>query len=89
MSTLFSNKHFSPLRQEHIGPQRWRLLEPLTYIGSTGIHVVVDAGFECDSASVPRIFWPLFSKTGKLARASWIHDWLYVTAKTRNDVNTS
>ena len=85
MKEGWDNRHFSPLRLEQTGPNQWTLTEPLLYFGSDGTVVEVPAGYPTDLASVPRAVWSLFSKTGKIARASVVHDYLYETAKTRTE----
>jgi len=54
----------------------WRLAAEFRYIGSKIIDVPV--GFITDGASVPRVFWSLFSPTGSYLKAAVIHDYLYV-----------
>lgn len=39
--------------------------------------IEVDAGFQTDFASVPRILWMVLPKWGKYGNAAVIHDWLY------------
>lgn len=85
MSRSFDNQYFSDLVLKQIGPNEWQLAESLLYIGSNGVKVDVPAGFTTDLASVPRSVWSLYSKTGKLARPSVIHDWLYVSALVRDE----
>jgi hypothetical protein len=45
--------------------------------------LTVPAGFVTDGASVPRVFWPLFSPVGQCLPAAVVHDWLYCRASTR------
>lgn len=85
MARVFTNHYFSELVLEQTGPNRWRLREPLLYFGSDDTEVEVPAGFQTDLASVPRMVWGLYSKTGKLARPSVVHDWLYVSAPVRDE----
>ena len=85
MKKGWDNRHFGRLFYEQIGPERWVLTQPFTYTGSNGFHVEVPVGFETDLASVPRIAWTLYSKTGDLARPSIPHDWLYVNAQVRDE----
>ncbi len=54
------------------GVRRYALQENLTHEQG-----VVPAGFITDGASVPRMFWPLFSPTGPAFGAAIIHDWGY------------
>jgi len=55
----------------------WFLQEPLIYHGRYDTFEV-DAGFETDLASVPRIFWSVLPPFGRYAKAAVVHDWLYV-----------
>jgi len=45
--------------------------------------VRIPAGFRSDGASVPRIGWGITYRPNhpKVARAAWVHDWLYSTHK--------
>jgi hypothetical protein len=56
--------------------RQWRLTSKFRYVGSKIIDV--PAGFTTDGASVPRVFWSLFSPTGSYLKAAVIHDYLYV-----------
>jgi hypothetical protein len=56
--------------------RQWRLATKFRYVGSKIIDVPV--GFITDGASVPRVFWSLFSPTGSYLKAAVIHDYLYV-----------
>ena len=77
---------FSKLVLEHIGPNQWRLTEPLHYHSPDGtVTLAIPAGFECDLASIPRIFWSLLSPAGKYARAAVLHDYLYTIASPRTE----
>lgn len=57
----------------------FRLTAPFLYISSFGI-ITVPAGFLTDGASVPRIFWNIFSPFGSYFPAALIHDYLYSKA---------
>ena len=37
----------------------------------------VPRDYEFDGATVPRIFWPIFTSTGKAFESACLHDWLY------------
>lgn len=58
-----------------------QLTAPFRYhsqrIGET---ITVPSGFISDGASVPRIFWTLFSPFGEYFRAALVHDFLYTGA---------
>ena len=53
------------------------LLAPLEYVTESGIPILVPRWFVTDFASVPKIFWSLFPKTGKYRDAAVVHDYLY------------
>jgi hypothetical protein len=57
------------------GRRHWKLAEPFRFQGTRCINVPV--GFITDFASVPRIFWNLFSPTGSYMRAAVVHDFLF------------
>lgn len=77
---------FTKLVVEHIGPNQWRLSEPLFYHSPDGsVRVTIPRGFECDLASIPRIFWGLLSPAGRYARAAVLHDYLYTIASPRTE----
>lgn len=39
--------------------------------------VCVEAGFQTDYASTPRLLWQVLPPTGRYTKAAVIHDWLY------------
>lgn len=54
------------------------LLEPMVYVvGSTGVRIVVPAGFVTDYASIPQSLWGLYSPHDQYSRAAIVHDYLY------------
>jgi hypothetical protein len=55
---------------------RWRLTEPLTYVGRDE-RFVVDAGFSTDFASVPQVFTWLIPRYGRYTKAAILHDYLW------------
>ena len=55
--------------------QFWILEDSLRYEDSTGVIHEVPAGFKHDFASVPRIFWPILSPTGRYSLPSVLHDY--------------
>lgn len=59
-----------------IGPNKWRLLAPLTYEGRRDVFEVPE-GFETDFASIPKPFWSIISPLGKHKKAAVLHDYLY------------
>lgn len=78
---LGKGKFMSPLSCSHVAGQVWRLDHPLTYVDSYGISYTVEAGFQSDMASVPRVLWQLFPPTGDYDEASVVHDWMYATGR--------
>lgn len=78
-----------PLRVEFLDGTkggRWRLTEPFAYFddeGDYGTWIDVPAGFVTDFASVPRLLWPFYPKTGSYAKAAVVHDWLYFAGYIR------
>jgi len=74
----------TPCILELVGPYRFKLVEPFEYhIGEypSIIHshiIKVPIGYITDFASIPRIFWPIVSPIDEYAKASIIHDWMYV-----------
>ncbi|WP_052362279.1 DUF1353 domain-containing protein [Geminisphaera colitermitum] len=68
-----------PLRTETIlGEDRsLLLLEPFVFESSTLGTITVEAGFDTDLASIPRVFWRVFPPAGKYTAAAVIHDLLY------------
>jgi hypothetical protein len=57
-----------------------QLTERFRYLSTEHGEIEVPAGFLSDGASVPRIFWTLFSPFGEYFGAALIHDWLYTPA---------
>jgi hypothetical protein len=54
----------------------FRLIAPFRYHSSFGT-IRVPQLFETDGASIPRMFWPIFSPIGPALGAAVIHDYLY------------
>ena len=63
-----------------ISDDSWRLVEPLEYWGNVD-RFVIEAGFETDFASVPKIFTWLLPRYGKYTKAAILHDWLCARAR--------
>lgn len=78
-----------PLRVEWIDGNTWVILEPFTYIARDGEQIDVHAGFVTDFASVPRLFWIIFPKTGRYGRPALLHDFAYTypNGRTRAEVD--
>ena len=55
----------------------WILDEPFGYMSKAGNRIMVPSGFVTDLASVPRLFWRIFPKSGPYNKAAVIHDWMY------------
>ncbi len=54
----------------------FRLTESFRYRSSVGT-IRIPKGFHTDGASVPRIFWNIFSPFGSYFSAALVHDFLY------------
>jgi hypothetical protein len=69
----------------------WLLHEPLTYVSKDGRVFVVPAQFMTDFASVPRLFWRLYPRSGPWNEAAVLHDYNYrqhtLTKMTRKEVD--
>lgn len=75
----------SKLRVEEVagGGDTWALTAPLLYVGYY-VSVMVPTAYETDYATVPRLLWPLFPKSGRWNKAAVVHDHLitdYLTAR--------
>lgn len=66
-----------------------QLVERFRYLSTEHGEIEVPAGFMSDGASVPRIFWNLFSPFGDYFGAALIHDFLYTPANRLFDRATS
>ena len=67
----------TPLNLHDIDGTRFELLTPLVYASATGRIITVPAGFVTDFASIPRLLWWRYPKSGKWNRAAVVHDFLY------------
>ena len=54
----------------------FQLTESFRYYSSIGI-ITIPKGFFTDGASVPKIFWSIFSPWGSYFSAALVHDYLY------------
>jgi len=54
----------------------FRLTESFRYYSSVGI-ITIPKGFHTDGASVPKVFWNIFSPFGSYFSAALVHDFLY------------
>lgn len=70
-----------PLIVKHLDGRRWELIEEFSYyVGeeNTDDIILVPKGFQCDFASIPRLFWSVVGHpTGRYGKAAIIHDYLY------------
>ncbi len=66
-----------PLRLERTGPGLAVLRAPFAFISATLGRIEIEAGFDTDYASVPRIFWSIYPPDGTYTEAAVIHDALY------------
>jgi len=69
-----------PLIVRHIDGILWEVMESFDYFLKDDPDTVISVpvGFECDFASIPRIFWTLIGHpTGKYGKAAIIHDFIY------------
>ena len=70
-------KFKTKLRVEKESERCWKLLEPLVYESDTIGTIIVDAGFETNFASVPRLPLMFWAFGGVGDEAATLHDWLY------------
>jgi len=59
----------------------FELTAPFRYFSVIG-EITVPAGFLTDGASVPKVFWNIFSPFGSYFPAALIHDFLYSRTST-------
>ena len=64
---------------KNTGKRQWELYESFKYkANDVSLPLFVPKGFVTDFASIPRLFWWIFSPSGeKYDEAALIHDWLY------------
>lgn len=72
-----------PLRLERVAPMRADVMELFAFRSPSLGLVEVEAGFDTDYASVPRILWNLYPPDGDYTPAAVIHDALYWHQATR------
>lgn len=65
----------APLRRT--GPRKAVLMENFWFMSKDLGFIDVEAGFDTDYASVPRIFWSIYPPDGSYTEAAVIHDALY------------
>jgi len=72
----------TPLHVEPIGPDRWRLVQPLVYASDLlDGQVTIPEGWETDFESIPRWLPTLYAVLyGSAHEAAVIHDWAYTYA---------
>jgi hypothetical protein len=71
------NRFPKKLRLEWVAPRKAILLQDFVFISPTKGKVVVKEGFDTDYASIPRIFWSIYSPDGSYTKAAVVHDFLY------------
>lgn len=57
--------------------RQWEVVEEFTYYRSPERFIIIPAGFVFDGASIPRLFWSVFSPIGILLIGGLIHDFGY------------
>jgi hypothetical protein len=76
----------TPLRVEKIGPQRWRLVEPLRFYSTRHRGVfTAPVGFETNFASIPRVLWSVLPPVDVYDAAAVMHDAGYAHALVTED----
>ena len=66
-----------PLHLERTGPGLAILRAPFAFYSPLLGYILVEAGFDTDYASVPRLFWSFYPPDGSYTPAAIIHDALY------------
>lgn len=66
-----------PLELKRTAPRRGVLIEPFVFVSPTLGEITVEAGFDTDYASVPRLFWAIYPPDGSYTEAAIVHDYLY------------
>lgn len=80
MGEVFTESWRYP-KVQWIGPNKWRGIEPYTYVTDSGIPIYVPIGDETDGMSSPSMLWSILSPSGKYFPGGKIHDHLYATRK--------
>jgi hypothetical protein len=57
--------------------RKWEVLEEWSYVLPDKTKIYIPEGFVFDGASIPRIFWAIFSPVGLLLTPGLIHDYAY------------
>lgn len=67
------------LECEYVDGVEWLIMAPFTFVSpTTGLRVIIPAGFSTDFASIPRGLWNIIRPTDKcIAYAGVVHDVLY------------
>ena len=82
-----------PLVFRHVGTKNGSMILQITesfrYLSTVHGVISVPAHFLTDGASVPRVFWSLFSPFGDYFGAALVHDYLYSPNNRRFDRRTS
>lgn len=79
---MTAGRFVTELDARHVGKRRKKLLADLVYEAADGARYVIEAGFESDGASTPRLLWSLYPPFGEVYEpATWLHDKLYRDAE--------
>lgn len=74
-----------PLKLEWTGPQRGRFEAPFAFESAALGRITIEAGFDTDFASIPRVLWNIYPPDGPYAYAAFIHDALYWHQATQEE----
>jgi len=75
-----ANKYFpKPLQGKFIGKGQWELTSPFEYRTGGNLTIKIPEGFITDGASIPKFAYSIIGSpwTGKYAKISVVHDFLY------------
>lgn len=73
-----------------LGRERAIVLEkPFTFESTRLGQIEILAGFFCDLASIPRLFWRIFPPAGKYTAAAIVHDFLYWNQATAENATNN
>ena len=57
--------------------RNFRLLDPVTFVASTGEIITIPVGATSDGASTPEAVWSIIPPFGRYWMAAFLHDYLY------------
>jgi hypothetical protein len=78
-------QHLGHLNLSKHGARQWQLINEFRYWINDRYHIVIESGFVCDLASIPRIVTPLIPQIGKHCWAALVHDYLYEYGYVRDE----